>query len=472
MTSWLVIGGGISGLTAALAVLERDPAAAVTVLEGSDRVGGKLRGAVVAGRSVDVGAEAVLARRPEAVDLMGRLGLADEVVHPTAAPAQVWSRGALHPLPRRTLMGVPAEVAALEGLLTAEEVGRAAAENAETVAAQDISVGKLVTDRLGPAVAERLVEPLLGGVYAGHADLISARAALPALLRAAEEGERLQDAAAKLLPAPTDGTQTRSAAPVFATVQGGLHRLAEAAAEALTAAGAVIRTGTLARELRAHTGGGFEVVTGPRPSPTSYRADRVVLATPPAPTARLLREVAPLAADRLASVETASMAVLTFALRTSDLGDLHGSGFLVPPVEGRTIKAATFSATKWDWVRELGRGAGPDGEDLTFLRASVGRHREEATLQRSDDELLTAALTDLATALGRPLPEPVDAHVQRWGGALPQYAVGHVDLVTAVREHVARVPGLAVCGAAYDGVGIPACIASARRAVAELHPAQ
>ena len=145
---------------------------------------------------------------------------------------------------------------------------------------------------------------------------------------------------------------------------------------------------------------------------------------------------------------------------------------LLLPVEGRTIKAATFSATKWDWVRELGRGAGPDGEDVTFLRTSVGRHREEATLQRPDEQLLAAALGDLRAVLGRALPPPVDAHVQRWGGALPQYAVGHVELVAQVRAAVAQVPGIAVCGATYDGVGVPACIASARRAVAELHPAQ
>ncbi|ANS77916.1 Protoporphyrinogen IX oxidase, aerobic, HemY [Serinicoccus hydrothermalis] len=472
MTSWLVIGGGISGLAAALAVLEQDPGAAVTVLEGSDRAGGKLRGARVAGCEVDVGAEAVLARRPEAVNLVREVGLAESIVHPTRAAAQVWSRGVVHPLPRRTLMGVPADPAALGGLLTAEEVARALDERAETLAAEDASIGDLVSDRLGRAVTERLVEPLLGGVYAGHADLISARAALPALLRAAQAGERLQDAAARALPAPSDGTQSQGSAPVFATVSGGLHRLPQAAAERIRAAGGQVRTGTLTRELRHHTDGGFEVVTGPRPGPTAYRADRVVLATPAAATARLLREVAPDAAGRLASVETASTAVLTFALDTAELGELSGSGVLVPPVEGRTIKAATFSATKWDWVRELGHGAGPGGSDLTLLRASVGRHREETALQRADEDLLATALDDLGGILGRRLPEPVDAHVQRWGGALPQYAVGHVDLVADVRASVAQVPGLAVCGATYDGVGVPACIASARRAVAQLHPAQ
>ncbi|MFX0539920.1 protoporphyrinogen oxidase [Ornithinimicrobium sp. Y1847] len=470
MPHTLVIGGGISGLAAAHALLTADPTSQVTILEGSDRVGGKIRGHEVAGQLVDVGAEAVLARRPEALDLIDAAGLHDHIAHPTAAPAQVWSRGRLNPLPRRTLMGVPAEADTLHGLLTAEEVARAKDEvlDATIAEGEDISVGQLVTDRLGRAVVDRLVEPLLGGVYAGHADLISARATLPQLLRAIGQGGTLTGTVAHLMPAPTDGTQSHAAAPVFATVTGGLHRLPAALAEHVTRQGATVHTGTLARELHRDPHGSFTVVTGPRPSPTTYRGDRVILALPPAPASRLLATLAPEASRRLGEVETASMAVITVAFPTDALGELTGSGFLVPPVDGRRIKAATFSANKWDWVRELGRGAGAEGADLTYLRASIGRHREESSLQHPDEDLVAAALVDLSAALGRDLPEPVDTHVQRWGGGLPQYAVGHVDLVAAVRQDVARVPGLAVCGATYDGVGIPACIASARRAVTDL----
>lgn len=468
MPSYLVVGGGISGLAAAVGLLDADPDAQVAVLEGSDRVGGKLRGEQVAGRMVDVGAEAVLARRPEALDLIDRAGLSGEVVHPTGASAQVWSRGSLHPLPRRTLMGVPADPGSLRGLLTDDEVDRALAEVEQDLAHDDISVGDLVADRVGPAVVDRLVEPLLGGVYAGHARLLSARAALPQLLAAVRDGGSITDAVDRMLPAPAGGTQSQGTAPVFATVRGGLHRLPEALAQRLTEQGADVRTGTLARELRALPDGRYEVVTGPRPDPTTYRADRVVLALPPAPTARLLGDLSPAAAQLLRDVETASMAVITLALPTAELGELTGSGFLVPPVEGLRIKAATFSATKWAWVRELGRGSGPGGEDLTFLRASIGRHREESTLQHPDGDLVEAARADLAGVLGRALPAPVDAHVQRWGGGLPQYAVGHVERIEQVRAAVELLPGLAVCGAAYDGVGIPACIASAGRAVTRL----
>ena len=159
------------------------------------------------------------------------------------------------------------------------------------------------------------------------------------------------------------------------------------------------------------------------------------------------------------------MAVVTLAFRAAEIstGSISASsGFLVPPVDGRAIKASTFSFAKWDWVREAGAQHG-----LVHLRTSLGRHGEEATLQRTDDELVAASLADLAEAAGITAP-PVDTHVQRWGGGLPQYTVGHLDRVARIQAAVADLPGLVLCGAAYDGVGIPAVIASARKAVAGL----
>src|SRR5690606_1926780 len=142
--------------------------------------------------------------------------------------------------------------------------------------------------------------------------------------------------------------------PVFATFTGGLHQLPVALARSLEERGARIVLGATARELHRRPEGGWEVVTGPRPRPTAYLADRVVLAVPAAPAARLLRPVSPEAADLLGEVESASMAVVTLAYASQELGGLHGSGFLVPPVDGRTVKASTFSAAKWDWVRQAG----------------------------------------------------------------------------------------------------------------------
>lgn len=463
---YLVIGGGISGLAAAWELVQHVDGSQVTVLEAAEQPGGKLRGVTVGGVTVDVGAESVLARRPEAVDLIEEVGLGADLVHPTGVSASIWSRDALHPIPRRTLLGVPADPGDLGGLLTEEEVARVRAEVPEPLAAEDVPVGELVATRLGDAVTDRLVEPLLGGVYAGHARLISAAAAAPGLLSAARAGESLVAAAARAVPV-TDPAAPRP--PVFAGIDGGLHRLPQQLAQRLTERGVTLRTGTIVRELR-RTDTGWEVVTGPVPAPEVHQGDRVVVAVPSAPTARLLQPVAPEAAEALGTVETASMAVLTLAFAAEDLPDLVGSGFLVPPRDGRFIKAATFSANKWDWVRANGAGVGPSGSDLVLLRASVGRHREESTLQHPDTVLLDRAVGDLAAAVGSALPTPVARHVQRWGGGLPQYAVGHPDLVARTREAVDRVPGLAVAGATYDGVGIPACIASGRTAARRLLP--
>ena len=201
-----------------------------------------------------------------------------------------------------------------------------------------------------------------------------------------------------------------------------------------------MRTGVTVRELT-RTEAGFAVVTGPTTTPERIEADAVVLATPAAPTARLLTEVVPSAAAELAEIEYASVVVVTLAFRTDDVRGLDdSSGFLVPPVDGRAIKASTFSFAKWGWVREAGAAQG-----LVHLRTSLGRHGEEATLQRTDDELVAASLADLAEAAGISAA-PVATHVQRWGGGLPQYAVGHLDRVARIRAAVAGVPGWCSAG--------------------------
>ncbi len=455
----VVVGGGIGGLTAAylLGRLGRD----VLVLEASDRVGGKLRLEPVAGVAVDVGAEAMLNRRPEGVALAHQLGL--DVVHPAVAASRIWTRGALRPLPR-SLMGVPLDLdeLAASGILSEAGLARVRAEPSvpPSVVDGDVSVGDLVAERVGDEVVDRLVEPLLGGVYAGHARELSARASVPQLVEFATRGSLMEQASA--IPKTYD-------LPVFAGLPGGMGRLPAV----LAAADLVrVRTGTTVRELTRLTGeeaeSRFALTVGSAAAPERVDASAVVLATPPAPTARLLAGVAPSAAEGLARIESASTAVVTLAFRVEDLteADLSGSGFLVPPLEGRRIKASTFSFAKWAWVREAGRGIA-EGHDVAFLRTSLGRHREEATLQVPDAELVAVSLAELEAATGL-RARPVDTHVQRWGGGLPQYFVGHLDLVARVRADVGRVAGLAVCGAAYDGVGIPAVIGSAHRAVAAI----
>jgi oxygen-dependent protoporphyrinogen oxidase len=454
-----VVGGGVSGLAAAHRIGERLPDAEVVVLEASARIGGSLHTAEVGGVVVDVGAEAMLNRRPEAVGLAVEVGLQADLVHPATSSANLWNRGRLVPMPR-TMMGVPLDLRALEGIISAKGLARAALDNVlppTELGDRDISVGDLVEERLGKEVVDRLVEPLLGGVYAGHARSISARAAVPQMVALLGRDRSLSRAAAAATARPDPATDV----PVFAGIRGGVGRLPGALARA---SGATVRTGATVRDLARRPDGGWNLVVGSTHDPEVLRADVVVLATPARATARLLSDVAPAAALALARIESASMAIVTLAFPARAFPQVAGSGFLVPPVDGRSIKASTFSFAKWDWVREAGVAA---GEEMLVLRCSLGRHREEATLQVGDEELVETALGDLTDAIGLSA-RPVESHVQRWGGALPQYAVGHLDRVAAVRTELAGLPGLAVCGSAYDGIGIPACIASAHLAVAKI----
>lgn len=452
----VVIGGGIAGLAAAWELTQRLPGERVVVLDAADRPGGKLRLERVAGTLVDVGAESMLARRPEGLALVEEIGAGALLTHPVTTAAGVWSRGSLHPLPKGTLMGIPGDPVSARGLLTDDEVARAADERPWPAGAleADVAVGDYVGARLGRAVVDRLVEPLLGGVYAGHADRLSLQACVPGLFEVARSGGSLTAAARAAAAAGTADTS-----PVFAGLVGGMGRLPELLCAGLRERGVQIRSGVIARELHARPRGGWAVVTGPRPDPQTIEADAVVLAVPAAPASRLLRAHAPAAAEELAAVEYASMAIITLAVAKDGLGELPGSGFLVPPVDGRGIKASTFTSAKWEWAASA-------SDEAFFLRASVGRAREEADLQRPDQDLVALAVREVGEALGRPLTQVVDAHVKRWGGGLPQYAVGHVERIARVQAATQALPGLELAGAAYAGVGIPACIGSGRAAAA------
>jgi len=460
----VIIGGGISGLSAAWFALESGGFAPdeVLLLEGSPRTGGKLLRGELGARNgdpvrFDLGAESTLARRPEAVDLIRAAGLGDDLVQPAVFAASVLARGQLHRMPGGTVMGVPNDPATLQGLLDGDELQRVAAEPEIPAPAldHDVAVGSWVTERFGRAVADRLVEPLLGGVYAGHADRLSLQATVPALWSLARAGGSVLGH----LPVPGPSA---SATAAFAGVRGGVARLAEVLTERLLARGVRIRTGTTVRAL-ARSGNGWRVETGPAPAPEFMDAQRVLIAVPPPAAARLLRDECAPAARELAEIPMASMAVIAALVpseQVASLPVLAGSGLLVPPSEGRLIKAATFTSSKWAWA---GEAAGRD----VLIRLSIGRQGEERDLQLPDDELARRAIADLGSIIGRELT-PSSHLVQRWGGGLPQYEVGHVDRVRRIRDAVAARPGLAICGAAFDGVGIPACIAAARRAAGDL----
>ena len=444
----VVVGGGISGLAAAWFAAAQG--FDVTVLEASSRVGGKLLVHDVGGVVVDVGAEAMLATRPEGTALLDELGSAAERIVPITTSARIRAGGSSHPLPARTMMGIPGDVETLRasGAVSAAALAAVADEPSRDPlppSDDDVAVGALVRSRLGDEVADRLVEPLLGGVYAGRADLLSLRATMPKLAARLASGGSLVEAARAVTGA---GTRTATSMPVFTSVRGGLGRLPFLLAES---GRFTVRTGATVRSL-VRTPTGFSLVIGAVPVAEQLSVDAVIVALPATKAARLLRAVAPGAASELAGIDSASMAVVTLAF--DDITAPEGSGLLVAAGERLAVKGLTLTTNKWP-IDTGGR---------TVLRASVGRMGEPQALQFDDADLVGIVRHELRALVGIDA-EPVDAVVTRWGGGLPQYAVGHVERVRRIRSAVAAVPGLAVCGAAYDGVGVPACIATGRAAV-------
>jgi oxygen-dependent protoporphyrinogen oxidase len=454
----VVVGAGITGLAAAYEWRRRRPDDEIVVLEAADRIGGKLQRIELAGHWYDTGPEALLARVPEAVRLVEELGMGDQLVAAATTQASVVLPDGRHRLPAGTVLGVPASAGDLAGLLSPEGVARVAAEAGlpPLRLEGDVGVGRLLRERLGDEVVDRLVEPLLGGVYAGRADELSLIATMPALaahLRSA--GSVLAAAAA----ARGAGARSRGDADgtVFATVREGIGALPAAL---VAAAGADVRLRTPAHALR-RTASGLELEVGPVAAPETLRADAVVVTAPAVKAARLLGHVAPAAVEPLQGIPYASMAVVAMAFPVQEVP--AGSGLLVPPVTGRLVKGVTVSSAKWPHLAPR-----KGGDDAVLVRASVGRFRDERELQRDDADLTAAVVADVADLLGLSRPEPLQTALVRWGGGLPQYLVGHPGRVAAARAAVAEVPGLAIAGAAFEGVGVPACIRDAHRAVEAL----
>ncbi len=476
----IVVGGGIAGLATAHRLRELGPDLDVVVLERSDHLGGKIHTEPFTGAPVETGAETFLMRdagaepsregpvasnessreREErapaslavasnesgALALARRVGLADALVHPAGVPAALAIDGELRPIPGGTLLGIPADPDAVRDVATVSgqdrDEGRPLLRDGE-----DVTVGALIRERLGAAVVDRLVDPLLGGVYAGRAEDLSLQATIPGLHRMAQEHHTL----AQAVRAAMQAAPRPAGAPVFATVHGGLSRFVDAVA---AAAHARVERGQTVRGL-ARAGSHWQVRAAVGRRQFEVEADAVVLAVPAAPAARLLSAVDSGVGATVGSLPYASVALVTLALpSTTVLPEL--SGFLVPAGQGYTVKAATFFTTKWPHL------AG----DVVILRASVGRHGDTGTLRRTDGALVDLVCDELPRLVGAALPAPVGRRVTRWGGALPQYGVGHVARTAEVRA--ALPPSLALAGAAYDGVGIAACVRSGEAAAEQV----
>jgi oxygen-dependent protoporphyrinogen oxidase len=468
-----VIGGGIAGLSAAWELSGPGGSGPrVVVFEAGGRTGGKLRTESFGGREIDLGPDAFVARRPEALALCAELGLSGELVEPGSRRAYVYARGQLRPLPTGLALGVPTRVGPLarSGICSPTGVARAGLDllrpsgaphsepeteaegGAETRAGADRAVGEIVRRRLGQEVTTRLAGPLIGGIHAGAIDDMSAAAVFPALLEADRRPGSLMRALRATMP------PTPSVAPVFVTLRGGAGRLADELARALQSRGVELRCDTPVRSLALVTEGSNRRWMV-RTDGDEGEADGVVIAVPTATAAGLLRPHDASLADALVGVAYSTVAIITMRFPDRFIHhSLDGTGFLVPRGEGREadplVTACTWLSSKWPGLRRPGD---------VLLRASVGRSGDNRYEALDDDTLVASVVAELGPMTGVVGP-PLDALVTRWPEAFPQYAVGHLDRVSAIEAMAGRLPSLSLAGAAFGGVGVPACIAIGRRA--------
>jgi len=443
--TYCVVGGGISGLVAAYRLRQADPAARITVFDPADRLGGVLRTDRLAGQSLDVGAEAFVARRPEVTSLLKELGLRQ--IGTTGVRPLICSGGRLHPMPEGTMQGIPGPGANLRGLVDDATLAQIASEPTRPLHWQldaDPTVAQLVGDRFGTQVVTRSVDPLLAGVYAGSAKTIGIRSAVPALAAALDRGAPSLTAAVAsvLAAAPQTGAPSAS---VFGAVDGGYAVLLD---ELVRRTGA--QWAQVGIEGVASAGRAWQLRDD---EGKHWSADAVVLALPAPRVAKLLENVAPGSAAMARLIPVASAAVVALAL-PGGTPLPQQSGVLMAAGEALHSKAITLTSRKW------GRGG-----NVELLRLSYGRFGDDLAHNVGDDRLLAWSLEDLRSLFGI-TAEPVDYLVQRWIDAMPQYGPGHLELVDELRAGLPT--GLAVAGGYLDGIGVPACVASGTRAAQEV----
>ena len=455
----LVVGGGVTGLAAAYELSTAEPKVSVTVLEAGDRLGGKVQATPFAGLpSVECGADMFLARTPAAVELARDLGLAGDLVAPASLPAYVWSRGQLHQLPPGLVLGAPARLGpmARSDLLSWRGKARAAVEPLLPrwcpSGKEGDALGLAVRARFGDEVLDRLVGPLIGGINAGDPDHLSLRAVTPQIADAlAEHRSLLLGLRAQARAAGSGGAGQAPASP-FLAPRGGVSVLVEHLHAAVTAAGGEVRTAAPVAALERRDGR-WSVQPD---SGDAIEADALVLTVPAPDAAALLGHLSPEAARALRTITSVSVAMITLALPEDAITRaITTSGYLVPRSEQRTITACSWASSKWAEWRLPGQ---------VVLRISAGRDGDERALDLGDDELLEAVLSDLDRHIGL-RGQPTATRITRWWKAMPQYAPGHVERIDALTATLADdAPGLGLAGAAYRGLGLPACIAQGRAA--------
>jgi len=474
----------------------------VVLIDSAERLGGKIHSTPFEGRLVDEGADAFLLRVPWATELCDELGISAERISPAVGGASVAHPGKRGPqltaLPDGLIGGVPTRLGPLlrspllgsAGKLRAaadyvlprrlavrrggsegiDPPGEGASGNVRVLPGPP-SVGDIVRARLGAAVASQVVGPLLGSISAGDIGRLDAATSAPVLGQALQRNRSLMRGLRRMQPAPAAGAP----APIFGSFGVGMGRLVQALTERLD--GCILRLGTPVEAIR-RPGTRFAVHTGSE----VLDADAVIIAAP-AHAATQMLPAAPVAAARLGLIKYASVAVVTFSVRSDAIETPQEAGFLVTRDIGWLTTACSYGSAKWpNWAASAARDADDAGEGNgdtpnMILRVSVGRDDDDRHTRLDDSELFDMVLAELSSLPPlRGLREPgavVAWRVSRWPHSLPQYRPGHGHLVDRIEEALAQeMPGVFVTGAAYRGLGIPACIRqgneAAERATAHL----
>lgn len=459
----VVVGGGIAGLSTAFFLAERAAATglplACTLLESSSAWGGKIVTERVGDFLIEGGPDSFLSQKPWALELIAKLGLADRVINTDERHKQtfVYSRGRLRVLPEGLVLIVPTRLGPFvrSGLISWPGLARMGLDLVLPARRDeaDESLASFFRRRLGREAFERVVEPLMAGIYAGDAEQISLKATFPRFLELERRyGSLIRGmlAARAAAPPPTPGAPART---MFLSLRGGMGELVCALAERVKAMGVEMKTGCRVVGLHGRPGAGGRTAYELRPAEgPPLRADAVVLATPAFASADLLDSLEPRAAALLRQIPYASTATVSLAYETASVRNtVRGFGFVVPRVERRSLIAATWSSLKWPHRAPEGR---------TLVRCYLGGLGREEALRGDGADLIGLAREELRRLVGL-AAEPACARAYKWDRALPQYTLGHLERLARLERALADHPALRLTGAAYRGVGVPDCIRDA-----------
>lgn len=458
----VIVGGGIAGLTTALTVLDEaahdQRAIDCTVIEAQSHWGGKIVTGHHADRIIEGGPDSFLTTKSGGLNLCKRLGLTSELINTNQANSQTfaYSRGRLREFPQGLVSMVPTQLGPLfqSGLVTWSGILRMAGDwciPARRLDAPEETLAGFFTRRLGTEAFQRLIEPLVAGIYAGDAAELSVEATFPQFVELERDyGGLIKGALAQQRARRSAPKRPVSGRTLFTTLKGGLGDLIAKLLGELTQQGARLLLGTQVTTMCGSTRDQKQ---------HEYRltlehgdvllADAVVLATPAYATAHLMRDIDQKVSVGLEQIPYASTMTISLVFPTEQVQHcLKGFGFVVPRIEQQMLIAATWSSMKW-------AGRVRPGESL--IRCYLGGRGRGHVMEWEDDRLIRQSLEALRNMVGID-SKPIHAEVYRWNRGMPQYTLGHRNRVNSIRRHIALHPGLYVTGAAYEGIGIPDCI--------------